>query len=78
MLWQYPDTPTSRPTSKATVDDSRKAFRPTITKSLTTVHRDPSSKKIHMLRLEINNDAKDDIEVGHVEKIRPWRWSMDI
>lgn len=77
LLWQYPDTPVSRPTSKATVD-SAKALRSTITKSLTTVQRDPSGKRIHMLRLEIDNDPKDDFEVGHMEKIRPWRWSMDI
>ncbi|KAJ5804682.1 uncharacterized protein N7518_000985 [Penicillium psychrosexuale] len=72
--WKYPDTPASRPQSKATDED--KAYRPHISKTLSTVHRD--NKKVHMLHLEINDDNRDDVGLGQLQPIRPWRWSMDI
>jgi hypothetical protein len=31
-----------------------------------------------MLQLEINDDARDEVGLGQLERIRPWRWSMDI
>ncbi|KAJ5865942.1 hypothetical protein N7534_000495 [Penicillium rubens] len=75
LEWKYPDTPASRPQSKAT-DDTDKFYRPHISKTLSTMHRD--SKKVHMLHLEINDDNRDDIGLGQLQPIRPWRWSMDI
>jgi hypothetical protein len=75
LSWKYPETPASRPQSKAT-DDSDKFYRPNISKTLSTVHRD--DKKIHMLHLEINDDHRDDIALGQFQPLRPWRWSMDI
>ncbi|KAJ5188422.1 hypothetical protein N7472_007436 [Penicillium cf. griseofulvum] len=75
LSWKYPETPASRPQSKAT-DDSDKLYRPNISKTLSTVHRD--DKNIHMLHLEINDDHRDDIGLGQFQPLRPWRWSMDI
>jgi hypothetical protein len=75
LSWKYPETPGSRPQSKAT-DDSGKFYRPHISKTLSTTNRD--NKKIHMLHLEINDDNRDDIGLGQFQPIRPWRWSMDI
>ncbi|EAU39024.1 conserved hypothetical protein [Aspergillus terreus NIH2624] len=69
-----PDTPVSRPTSKG-IDDSTKHIRPSISKTLSTLQRD--TKKIHMLQLEIN-ESPDDVALGEFERLRPWRWSMDI
>ncbi|CAI7573718.1 unnamed protein product [Penicillium glandicola] len=73
--WKYPETPASRPQSNAT-DEIDKFYRPTISKALSTVHRD--NKKVHMLHLEINDDNRDEIGLGQLQPIRPWRWSMDI
>ncbi|KAJ5826922.1 hypothetical protein N7447_003685 [Penicillium robsamsonii] len=75
LSWKYPETPASRPQSKAT-DDGDKIYRPNISKTLSTVHRD--NKKIHMLHLEINDDNHNEIGLGEFQPIRPWRWSMDI
>ncbi|KAJ5950629.1 uncharacterized protein N7479_009042 [Penicillium vulpinum] len=75
LSWRYPDTPGSRPQSKA-ADDSDKIYRPNISKTLSTMHRD--NKKVQMLHLEINDDSRDDIGLGQFQPIRPWRWSMDI
>ncbi|KAJ5158388.1 uncharacterized protein N7500_008039 [Penicillium coprophilum] len=75
LSWKYPDTPASRPQSKAT-DDVDKFYRPNISKTLSTVHRD--NKKVHMLHLEINDDNHNEIGLGEFQPIRPWRWSMDI
>ncbi|GLA66160.1 hypothetical protein AtubIFM54640_008364 [Aspergillus tubingensis] len=69
-----PGTPTSRPVSKAT-QDSGKHFPPTISQALSTLQRD--NNKVQLLHLEIN-DSPDDIGLGHLERLRPWRWSMDI
>ncbi|KKK12626.1 hypothetical protein P175DRAFT_0473967 [Aspergillus ochraceoroseus IBT 24754] len=74
MSLQSPDTPISRPVSKAT-NDNLQTPRPTLSKALTTVHRD--NKKIHLLQLELPG-SHDDIELGQLDRIRPWRWSMDI
>ncbi|KAJ5832123.1 hypothetical protein N7474_000434 [Penicillium riverlandense] len=75
VSWNHPDTPDTRPNSKAT-DDSGKLPRQQISKTLSTLQRD--NKKIHMLQVEISDDARDDVELGQLERIRPWRWSMDI
>lgn len=75
LEWKYPDTPASRPQSKAT-DDIDKFYRPQISKALSTMHRD--NKKVHMVHLEINDDDRDEIGLGQLQPIRPWRWSMDI
>ncbi|RAK97115.1 uncharacterized protein BO80DRAFT_198134 [Aspergillus ibericus CBS 121593] len=69
-----PGTPTSRPVSKAT-HDSGKHFPPTISQALSTLQRD--NNKVQLLHLEIN-DSPDDIGLGQLERLRPWRWSMDI
>ncbi|RAL10421.1 uncharacterized protein BO97DRAFT_125583 [Aspergillus homomorphus CBS 101889] len=73
-----PQTPTSRPGSKAT-QDSGKHF-PTISKTMSTFqhqHQPGNNNKVEMLHLEIN-DSPDDIALGQLERLRPWRWSMDI
>ncbi|OJJ49792.1 hypothetical protein ASPZODRAFT_149267 [Penicilliopsis zonata CBS 506.65] len=77
LSWQYPETPSSRPVSKATAD-SGKFFQAAISKSLSTVQRSETTKKIHMVRLEISDDGEEDLDFGHLERVRPWRWSMDI
>ena len=73
--WHLPDTPISRPVSKSAVDSGR-PHRPPISKTLSTVHRD--TKNIHLLHLEISDDSHDEVGLGKLEQIRPWRWSMDI
>ncbi|KAJ5482012.1 hypothetical protein N7475_000824 [Penicillium sp. IBT 31633x] len=75
LSWKYPDTPASRPQSKAT-NDSGKFYRPHISKTLSTVNRD--NKNVQMLHVEINDDSREDIGLGEFQPIRPWRWSMDI
>ncbi|EKV05806.1 Copper/zinc superoxide dismutase (SODC) family protein [Penicillium digitatum] len=75
LEWKYPDTPASRPQSKAT-DDDDKFYRPHLSKALSTMHRD--DKKVHMLHLEISDDNRDEIGLGQLQATRPWRWSMDI
>ncbi|PYH44365.1 uncharacterized protein BP01DRAFT_81065 [Aspergillus saccharolyticus JOP 1030-1] len=74
---QSPQTPTSRPGSKGT-QDSGKHF-PTISKTIATFHQQHQepNNKVQMLHLEIN-DSPDDIALGQLERLRPWRWSMDI
>ncbi|KAJ5450188.1 uncharacterized protein N7458_006637 [Penicillium daleae] len=75
--WKYPDTPTTRPASDST-EGSIKAPRPQISKTLSTLQRPDGPKhKVHLLHLEINDD-RDEVAVGQLEPIRPWRWSMDI
>jgi hypothetical protein len=75
--WKYPDTPATRPASNST-EGSIKAPRPQISKTLSTLKRDDGNKhKVHLLQLEINDD-RDEFGVGQLERIRPWRWSMDI
>jgi hypothetical protein len=76
LSWKYPETPGSRPQSKATYDD--KVYRPQISKTLSTMQMHRDTKNIHMLHLEINDDHLDDLAVGQFQPIRPWRWSMDI
>lgn len=75
--WKYPDTPTTRPVSKSTETSEKVHSRPQISKTLSTLHREPK-QKFHLLQLEINDDARDDVGLGELERIRPWRWSMDI
>jgi hypothetical protein len=75
MDWKYPDTPRSRPQSKA-ADDYDKVYRPQISKTLSTMHKD--NKNIHLLHLEINEDNRDEVGLGSLQPVRPWRWSMDI
>ncbi|EPS25410.1 hypothetical protein PDE_00343 [Penicillium oxalicum 114-2] len=75
--WKYPDTPTTRPTSES-MEGSPKAPRPHISKTLSTMPRvDGNKAKVHLLQLEITDD-RDEFGVGQLERIRPWRWSMDI
>lgn len=71
-----PRTPASRPLSKATNDSSKMYMHPQISKTVSTLQRD--KKKVHLLQVEINDDAPDEIGVGQLKRIRPWRWSMDI
>ncbi|KAL2847995.1 hypothetical protein BJX68DRAFT_107182 [Aspergillus pseudodeflectus] len=71
--FESPDTPISRPVSKG-VSEHREHPRPLISRALTTVQHE--SKKVHLLRFELQEQH--DIEEGQVERVRPWRWSMDI
>lgn len=76
--WKYPDTPATRPVSKST-DNSDMVSprpRPQISKTLSTL--EPNKHRVHLLHLEINDDAQDEVGLGQLERIRPWRWSMDI
>ncbi|KAJ5331427.1 hypothetical protein N7476_001210 [Penicillium atrosanguineum] len=75
--WKYPDTPTTRPVSKSTETSEKMYSRPQISKTLSTLQREPKPK-VHLLQLEINDDSRDDVGLGELERIRPWRWSMDI
>ncbi|KAL4809482.1 hypothetical protein BDV18DRAFT_132168 [Aspergillus unguis] len=68
-----PETPVSRPISKP-VGGNPESPRPVISRALTSVQKD-SKKNIHMLQFELPDPH--DVGVGHVERIRPWRWSMD-
>ncbi|KAE8145994.1 hypothetical protein BDV25DRAFT_163386 [Aspergillus avenaceus] len=71
---QSPETPVSRPMSKGTDDDNR-PYRPHVSKALTSLQRD--DKKVELLHLEIS-DLHDEVGLGQLEHMRPWRWSMDI
>ncbi|KAF9889700.1 hypothetical protein FE257_007006 [Aspergillus nanangensis] len=71
---QSPGTPISRPCSKD-ANDGHQPFRPSISKTLSTLHGDP--KKVHLFHVEIN-DGPPDVAIGEFERLRPWRWSMDI
>ncbi|EAW07674.1 uncharacterized protein ACLA_023890 [Aspergillus clavatus NRRL 1] len=75
ISWQCPETPTSRPGSKAN-DDSSRNVRPKVAKTLSTSHQD--NKMLHLYQLEINDDGHDEFGLGQFEPLRPWRWSMDI
>lgn len=75
--WKYPDTPATRPVSKATDASDITPTRPQISKTLSTMQRSPK-QKVHLLQFEINDETRDDIGLGQLERIRPWRWSMDI
>ncbi|KAJ5752911.1 hypothetical protein N7520_009828 [Penicillium odoratum] len=76
--WKYPDTPETRRASKS-IDDSDKVLRrPQISKTLSTLHRPDNKHKVHLLHLEINDENPDEVGYGQLERIRPWRWSMDI
>lgn len=74
--WKYPDTPATRPVSKSTDTSEKVPVRPQISKTLSTMQRTPK-QEVHLLQLEINDD-RDEIGLGQLERIRPWRWSMDI
>ncbi|KAJ5729012.1 uncharacterized protein N7483_003520 [Penicillium malachiteum] len=75
--WKYPDTPATRPTSKT--DESDKVLhRPQISKTLSTLHRPDNKQKVHLLHVEINDEDRGEVDFGQLERIRPWRWSMDI
>ncbi|KAE8134507.1 hypothetical protein BDV38DRAFT_255051 [Aspergillus pseudotamarii] len=71
---QSPQTPISRPMSKE-ADDGSKLFRPHVSKTLSNLHRE--DKKVQLLHLEIS-DPQEEVGLGDLEQIRPWRWSMDI
>ncbi|KAK1143969.1 hypothetical protein N8T08_005878 [Aspergillus melleus] len=70
-----PQTPVSRPGSKET-EDAGKHFRPSISKALTTLPRE-TNNKVQLLHVEIN-EPHDEVGLGQLEQIRPWRWSMDV
>ncbi|KAJ5161539.1 hypothetical protein N7492_006931 [Penicillium capsulatum] len=76
--WKYPDTPATRPGSKSTDygDKVSPRPRPQISKTLSTLQ--PNKHRVHLLHLEINDDVHDEVGLGQLERIRPWRWSMDI
>lgn len=75
--WKYPDTPATRPASKSTDGSEKVPVRPQLSKTLSTVQRG-DKQKFHCLQLEINDDAREEVGLGELERIRPWRWSMDI
>lgn len=75
--WRYPDTPATRPGSKSTEGSEKVYTRPQISKTLSTLQRG-EKPKFQCLQLEINDDARDEVGLGELERIRPWRWSMDI
>lgn len=75
--WKYPDTPATRPVSKATDASEKAPARPQISKTLSTMQQTPK-QKVHLLQLEINDGNRDEVGLGQLERIRPWRWSMDI
>ncbi|KAL2820766.1 hypothetical protein BJX63DRAFT_283762 [Aspergillus granulosus] len=68
-----PYTPISRPLSKE-ANEHRAHPHTMISRALTTVH--PDSKQVHLLRFELQEPH--DLEEGQVDRVRPWRWSMDI
>ncbi|KAJ5097242.1 hypothetical protein N7456_007963 [Penicillium angulare] len=76
--WKYPDTPGTRPVSKSTADSDAVPHRPQISKTLSTLQRPDNKHKVHLLHLEINDENRDEVGLGQLERIRPWRWSMDI
>lgn len=75
--WKYPDTPGTRPASKSTHESEKVYARPQISKTLSTLHKD-NKNKVHMLHVEINDESREEVGLGQLERIRPWRWSMDI
>ncbi|KAL5333453.1 hypothetical protein BJX70DRAFT_380889 [Aspergillus crustosus] len=68
-----PGTPISRPISKG-ANNHLGATRPTISRAFTTVQHD-GHKRVHMLQFEL--DEAHDLELGEIERVRPFRWSMD-
>ncbi|KAJ5917660.1 hypothetical protein N7466_011214 [Penicillium verhagenii] len=76
--WKYPDTPETRRASKSIDDSDKIPHRPQISKTLSTLQRPDNKHKVHLLHLEINDDNPDEVGLGQLERIRPWRWSMDI
>ncbi|KAL3438126.1 hypothetical protein BDV09DRAFT_160937 [Aspergillus tetrazonus] len=68
-----PATPISRPLSKDPTSHPD-VSRPAISRALTAVHKD-NKKDIHMLQFELPDPH--DLGVGQVERVRPFRWSMD-
>ncbi|KAL4742872.1 hypothetical protein BDV11DRAFT_179676 [Aspergillus similis] len=68
-----PATPISRPLSKDPTSHPD-VPRPAISRALTAVHKD-NKKDIHMLQFEFADPH--DLGVGQVERVRPFRWSMD-
>ncbi|KAL4873634.1 hypothetical protein BDV12DRAFT_159340 [Aspergillus spectabilis] len=68
-----PDTPISRPVSNE-ANNYLEASRPAISRALSTVQQD-KHKRIHMLHFEV--EETHDLEMGEVERVRPFRWSMD-
>lgn len=73
--WDYPETPLSRPWSGETYD-SGSSFRSPVSKTLSAVSQRYDSKTIQLLRLEIN-DGFEDVPLGHPERVRRFRWSID-
>ncbi|KAJ5902017.1 hypothetical protein N7495_002545 [Penicillium taxi] len=75
--WKYPpDTPTTRPVSKETQYE-RGLGRQHMAQALSIAAKN-SKNNVHLLHLEINDDIDDDLSLGELERVRPWRWSMDI
>lgn len=75
--WRYPDTPATRPASKSTEGSDKAYVRPQISKTLSTIQRG-DKQNFQCLQLEINDDTREEVGLGQLERIRPWRWSMDI
>lgn len=76
--WKYPETPSTRPASKSTDENDKAPQRPQISKTLSTLQRPSNKQKVHLLHLELNDENRDEVGLGQLERIRPWRWSMDI
>ncbi|KAL4917587.1 hypothetical protein BDW62DRAFT_183429 [Aspergillus aurantiobrunneus] len=68
-----PNTPISPPDSKI-INNRIDASRPVMSRALTSVHKD-NKKDIHMLHVELQDPH--DIGNGQIERVRPWRWSME-
>jgi hypothetical protein len=74
-LLDCPETPYSRPGSKAT-DDSGKAFRSSFSNITTTLHH--KHQDVQTLHLEINEQKLRRKGEEQLEHVRPWRWSFDM
>lgn len=68
-----PETPISRPVSKE-AGARLESPRPAISRALTSIQKD-SNKNVQMLHFELPDQH--DFGTGQVDRVRPWRWSMD-
>ncbi|KAL4924450.1 uncharacterized protein BDV17DRAFT_211612 [Aspergillus undulatus] len=69
-----PATPVSRPRSKD-ANNHLDVARPAVSRAMTSVQKD-NKKNVHVLHFELQ-DAHD-LGIGEIERVRPYRWSMDI
>lgn len=74
-LLECPETPYSRPGSKAT-DDSGKAFRSSFSNITPTLHH--KHQDVQTVHLEINEQKLHRKDQDQLQQVRPWRWSFDM